>query len=401
MVPARRPRTCLTLVGPAIVPCECRLNMAECTVLDAGSYRTLFVDDGTGAPPQTLQNLTVTGGEALVLPPHLPCRRSGVPARWVRRDAACGGGAQQHPLCAVPAAAGGWQLVPHTCYYRAWTGAELSAELSNASLLFVGDSTQRFLWGAFGNLLEPHTRWRFRQDGYGAQESPRLDRGNFTACDRFRINVLRPLGGSTMAYTQLISAGSTMQPGMRYDRATDTFHVNKKGSICKVRVRDAWEALEEYLRPNRIDLILLQIPTLAAACNAPHGALEPEVLQLFERTRAWQPNTSLLRRSGSGWAASSVQSSHCLHRERIEQLESALRVAPRPEAFGASEEEWRGLLHRPFEMYRDTMAIHLVEPSDGVHCAPSVNVVFAHVLATHLLGVLRRATVPLMMRPNT
>ena len=300
----------------------------------------------------------------------------------------------QHPLCAVPAAEGGWQLVPHTCYYRGWSDQELSVALGNASLLFVGDSTQRFLWGAFGNLLEANSSHRFRQVGYGSQVSPQLVGGSFAACDRFGLNVLRSLGGATLTYTQLIYEDSLhrLGQGVAFDSATGTFRVFKKGSHCTVRVRDAWASLERYLRLTSIDVVLLQLPTHERACNAPHSraSTEPGLLQLLPLLRAWHPNASVSRRGVTGWAAASVPASHCLRRGSVEQLEEDLRIAPRPTVFGATDAEWRRFARRPFEMYRDTTAIHLVEPSDGVHVAPGVNAVFAHVLATHILGLLRR-----------
>lgn len=118
---------CVTLVGTAIVPCDCSMDLratgrvgaprdttarAECTVDDPGHYLVLY-DDGSSSRPHTLQELTVTAaedGSAASRLPQRPCRRSGMPARWVRRDAVCGA-QQQHPLCAVPATEGGWQLV--------------------------------------------------------------------------------------------------------------------------------------------------------------------------------------------------------------------------------------------------------------------------------------------------
>lgn len=389
-----RLRVCVTLVGPAIVPCDCDQRMARCVVLDAGSYRVLF-DDGMKARAIQEINVTTAGAGALSPYPQHPCQRSGMPARWVRRDAMCPnqGGAALHPLCAVPAAEGGWQLVPHTCYYRGWSEQELSVALGDMSLLFVGDSTQRFLWGAFGNLLEANSSHRFQQVGYGSQASPKLSSGSFAACDRFGLNVLRPVGGATLTYTQLIYEDSLRRlgSGVAFDPATDTFSVFKKGSHCTVRVHDAWASLERYMRIASIDVVLLQLPTHERACNAPHNSAttEPGLLQLLPLLYAYQPNASLSRRGVTGWDAASVGAIHCLRRSNIEQLEADLRVAPRPAVFGANDEEWRRFARHPFEMYRDTAAIHMVEPSDGVHVARGVNVVFAHVLATHILGLRR------------
>ena len=144
----------------------------------------------------------------------------------------------------------------------------------------------------------------------------------------------------------------------------------------------------------------VQVPTHEQACNAPHAArageiagdyagAEPALREFVPLLRRLQPNASLSRRGVTGWAAASVPSGHCLHRGSVERLEAALRGAARPAHFGADEAQWRRFATRPFEMYRDTAALHLVEPSDGVHVAPGVNAVFAHVLATHLLGVMR------------
>jgi hypothetical protein len=89
--------------------------------------------------------------------PTEPCRSGTDAGRWVRRALVCGGaeGPRGRALCAVPPTAAGWQWLPWRCYLRAWDGAALAARFGGRSLLFSGDSTTRFIWGAFINMVRP------------------------------------------------------------------------------------------------------------------------------------------------------------------------------------------------------------------------------------------------------
>jgi len=382
----RRTSASVTLAGPAIIGCVRieDLHSANCSVREPGVYR-LLLDD------RAVSELRVLPGVRW-RPPSQPCTRSGEPARWVQRGHVCQGDVQ-HPLCAVPAADRGWQLVPHACYHRAWSASELARALADKSLLFIGDSTQRFLWGQFINLFEPNETRQFRQGGYGSMTSPRLSRGSFGACDRFRLNEWR-LGTTRITYMQLIYARDMHKcgPGTRYDAHTDTFHVTKKGSQCQVRVNASWAALEAYLASTRVDAVLLQVPTMQEACNRRAGATsaaivadEPALRGFVPMLRRLQPAASVARRGVTGWASASVPSDHCLRRDGVESLEEALRVAPRPATFGADDAAWRRFASEPFEMWALTSSLYRVEPSDGVHVTAKANGAFAHLLATHLL----------------
>ena len=213
---------------------------------------------------------------------HLPsraCRTSYAEGRWIRRELVCPSGddgdssrisetldegvdgtttasASVHPLCAVPPSESGWQWVPFECYV-AFAGsprALLTRALANRTVLFVGDSTMRFLWGAVANLLEPNATRRFVQFGYGCMVSPSIvGTGQFLGgCDRFDVTTVR-IAGTTLIYTQ---------PTTRLASAA-------KG--CERSVTQA-NALDRMLkRPtHRLDAALVQHSLLGTLCE-PQG----------------------------------------------------------------------------------------------------------------------------------
>ena len=136
-----------------------------------------------------------------------------------------------------------------------YNGAALSYLISDAATITAPGGTntaspsrrRRYLWGAFANLFEMDARRRFAQGkfGYGYMESPRLARGRFSGCDRFRLNVMRvggrgdgggPSGGgaseggsdggggglgggATLTYTQLLFAAALMCAASSFRRA--------------------------------------------------------------------------------------------------------------------------------------------------------------------------------------
>ena len=132
---------------------------------------------------------------------HLPsraCRTSYAEGRWIRRELVCPSGddgdssrisetldegvdgtttasASVHPLCAVPPSESGWQWCRLSATWPLQARhARHSHAPANRTVLFVGDSTMRFLWGAVANLLEPNATRRFVQFGYGCMVSPSI-----------------------------------------------------------------------------------------------------------------------------------------------------------------------------------------------------------------------------------
>ena len=169
-------------VGTAVAD-EATLNVSA-KLFDAGKYTLLVTrfDSHCTQCPRPSQfvhatNITVSSDYPEVRLYHLPsCNRfSGAAGRWARQAAVCPGGIGDDPGCFFPGVQSlhdKWLWLPFTCTYRIPPHGQRLRR--NATILFMGDSTFRFLWGAFVSFFEDEEQYRFHQHGYGIMHSTRL-----------------------------------------------------------------------------------------------------------------------------------------------------------------------------------------------------------------------------------
>ena len=200
-----------------------------------------------------------------------------------------------------------------------------------------------------------------------------------------------------------------MGPGVHFDKQLDAYVFSKKGSQCVIRPAVAWADLSAFLRAHRVDSMLMQAPSMATVCNYNDVSelfrRDPAYTELMPLVRQLQPSMTVVRRSSTGYAESSVDVGHCLHDARkMDRLERALehaievsdsassslsrRQPTLPRAAFPSERGWRRFADNTFQVFHLTRTLYSVEPSDGVHVTAGGNAVLAHVLVTHLASLM-------------
>ena len=427
----RRDYLLVSCEGPTIVLCDdftrstaasARLRVT-CLIRDAGQYTVraahVFADNhGVGAAsntaprPRLLHEITWplavhANGESApaaaqspsIVLPDTPCTRLGAAGRWVRRSLVCGDGGgvpthgraerrqqqqRPHALCDVPATESGWQWLPYSCYVQhadaIGGGRPLSALLSNRSLLFVGDSTNRFLWGALINLIEPNATRRFHQVGYGCMLSPAGSGSFLGGCDRFAISTAR-IRGVTLTSTQ---------PATRVG-------MSSKG--CTRKLEPAVE-LDELLARTRFDAAVLQFKSLGSMCeHSGKGSQRSERRfdEVMASVRKHQPRVPVLRRGAISWSPWSLQKGHCVSLQLCDGFEAQLSVAA---ARQPSTDPPARFANAPSPPLVDLPMMHITKPlyavthSAGVHAMPRVNTLLAHLLAAQVIYLLGGSFAP-------
>ena len=347
-------------------------------LLAESSWTFTVVDDDDASGHDT--SGAAAGRAGLLRLPTVACHTANEAGRWVRDALVCGDrnrgrtadddasrtfGAARRALCSLPPSAGGWRWLPWRCYIPAWDGAALRGRFANKTILYVGDSTVRFVWGATINLLEDDAKRRFAQYAYGCLVGPSVDNevtpGEFKGdCGRYSLTRVRLPGNVTLAH---------IQPG-----------TPERAENCKPPNLAAFDRL---VADGGIDGALVQGTPLGAAC----GADSKQYDAFAQRLRNLRRKLPIIRSGSIAWSPWSLGAGHCVSLQLSDGYEARL---PPPTRSSNSAQRTGTLAAASEGATSGLPLLHLTKPlaavqlTSGVHVTPSTNAILAQIIATQL-----------------
>jgi len=275
--------------------------------------------------------------------------------RWLQRRHVC---AQTHPLCRVPPSGSGWQYVPYECYYERQTVQRMQQHLRNRTIVFTGDSTMRFLWGQFINLLVPPGGQQFSQTNYGQMRSELLYvysndgayKHSFDECDRYKISEYHTAQSTRLIYYQVSALGISGAPA----------------STCEqldLRAFTAWMKRVGY-----VDVLLINKHYLAKfGCTSVEQQRSDTALLYQYNHLVESISRHVIYRSMLAWHDSALQE-HCASLQLVHSYHS-LKMQLQDER------------QQYLDLFSMTHSLTFFEPTDSVHLTYQDNAVLAQILA--------------------
>ena len=384
-------------------------------IRDAGLYTLLVTRFDSSRvqctrPPQFIlaANVSVRGD----LPQPGPLRSmpscslfTGVEGRWIRRSAVCAGhlGVNDDEACAFPWVTGAngdrWLWLPYSCAYRAVARAQ--AVRRNVTLLFLGDSTFRFLWGQLISRFEDDASQRFLQHGYGVMRSTHLSRGALGNSSRWQ-------------WRQDADGAPSIHVSSRCDWWESNFFLWRRDWLrivyghpfwtchnavqchdvkqCHVRLDLNRKHFDELARQMPFDYAIGATADMAADAGCSRPTAANAQLQAVTALRSTQgPGIYIDRRSLVGFVPDNHARVHCVNAGIAARSHSVFRRATDVTIFNGSTDMFTfsdslyhfskadaALLDGP----RNAQLTYFV--GNGIHAGAEVNEVIAAMLAVHI-----------------
>ena len=327
---------------------------------------------------------------------------SGAEGRWVRHAAVCPDmiGGINDPGCSFPAAqsmSDKWLWLPFACAYRLPSRAK-SLE-SNTSVLFIGDSTFRFLWGAFVSLFEDEEDQKFLQHGYGMMSSTRLStfttrdvssssKSNSSAQPKAKLEVK-----SRCAWDSNLFVWRRGRLQIAYNHPLWTCHNRVQCTWvkrCKVQPEPNRRRFASFVREVAFDYALGATADTASetGCSSTPGA--NAYLEALEMLRNGQAGRLYLdRRSLVGFMPDNGARLHCVNARIAAHSHVEFGRTTNAPLFNGSIDtftmsNWLYHFSKADAAMIDAEAILPYFAGDGIHAGQDVNRVLAAMLAVHI-----------------
>jgi len=360
-------------------------------------------------PPQLVHavNVTVLGSrpDQLRLSRLPSCTQFvGARGRWVRHAMVCASvDNAQDQACAFPAALDGrqnaWLWVPFRCAYRPPPLDRLLQR--NVTVLLLGDSTSRFLWGPFVSLFEDRASQRFSQRSFGAIRSANLARWKWDSNQSSVVDVssndsIPVVVTSRCDWESNVFLWQRNQLRIIYGHPFWTCHNRVQCSWakqCHIRPEDNRRSFLAFVRQHKVDYALVMTQDTAAGTGCSplmHSNAQVQAAAMLRAARG--ACVYMDQRSLVGFVPDNGARLHCVNAAVAAATHAVfIKNASMETIFDGSIDLYTltdALYHFSYAdaTLTDAFASAPVFRGDGIHAGGDANLVLATMLAVHVFA---------------